>query len=454
MFESLKWAFHDSKGARTTMASTSAAGGAPPGPSLNTMSSADIIDVGNRLDVDPLVDTDLTWIIQEYLEAPLPEGWTVVKTPDGAFHYINTGLKLEVGENPIEPRFRKLVELMKRSKAMRLPMDETTLLELLDPVERVADVKEMAEYMGIDITVEAHLLWLAKLAVLEALPEGWEEVETEDGRILYINTDTETSTEEHPNDAHFKDLLERERNKRPPHPTLTEEAYEWPTVHYRNDRDAGGNMLRTEMAAATGTWLDFYDVYGRRFWYDLGTERVTMDIREVKYIPSIVFIQRIWRGYLVRRELWQLHIVAKKICSWWRTYKFRKVLSDLQGLRDRSIRYLQRRYRDRMARIRHSKDIFRKLGQRGSRPGRRTDYKVEGLLASGYSFRPVRQAVIRIQRAFRIYRMVVHGGEGGATGSNAVLMGMFQGGKAKTTTYDVNYNPEDDLQAALSRNAG
>ena len=411
---------------------------------LATLSSADIIDVGNRLDVDPLTETDLTWVIQEFLEAPLPEGWTVVKTPDGAFSYVNSALKLEVGENPIEPRFRKLVQLMKRSKRQRTPMDETTLLELLDPVERVADVKEMAEYMGIDITVETHLLWLAKLAVLEALPEGWEEVETEDGRILYLNAELGTSTEEHPNDPHFKELLDRERLKRPPHPTLVEEAYEWPTVHYRHDRDTGGNVLRTETAAATGSWVDFYDVYGRRFWYDLATENVTMDLREVKYVPCIVTIQRIWRGYLVRRELWQLHIVSKKICSWWRTYKFRKVLADLNSLRDRSIRYLQRRYRDRMARIRHSKDVFRKLGQKGSRPGRRTDYKVEGLLATGYSFPPVRRSVIRIQRAFRQWRMFQAG-----AGESAILMGMF-GGKPMVEAHKKDADPEGDLKRALA----
>jgi hypothetical protein len=48
-----------------------------------------------------------------------------------------------------------------------------TVLELIDPIERAADVTEMAEYQGIDLRKEAHHLWIAKLAVLETMPEGW-----------------------------------------------------------------------------------------------------------------------------------------------------------------------------------------------------------------------------------------------------------------------------------------
>jgi hypothetical protein len=62
-----------------------------------------------------------------------------------------------------------------------------TVLELIDPIERAADVKEMAEYQGIDIRKETHLLWIAKLAVLETVPERWEEFVDPGGRTLYRN---------------------------------------------------------------------------------------------------------------------------------------------------------------------------------------------------------------------------------------------------------------------------
>lgn len=57
----------------------------------------------------------------------------------------------------------------------------------------------------------------AKLAVIESLPEGWEEGQAADGRMLYINQAEGSSTEEHPLDEYFKDLLERERAKRAPY---------------------------------------------------------------------------------------------------------------------------------------------------------------------------------------------------------------------------------------------
>lgn len=66
--------------------------------------------------------------------------------PNGETHYINTRLRYDVTTNPVEPRFKTLVSLIKESKVNNTPLDEVTVLELLDPIERAADVKEMAEY--------------------------------------------------------------------------------------------------------------------------------------------------------------------------------------------------------------------------------------------------------------------------------------------------------------------
>eukprot|EP00951_Prasinocladus_malaysianus_P033226 scaffold327612_cov42-Prasinocladus_malaysianus.AAC.1 len=75
-----------------------------------------------------------------------------------------------------------------------------TVLELLDPIDRVMDVKEMVEFMGIDPVTEPHLLWLAKLNVLEALPPGWQEQEMPGGDIVYLNVEHGFTTADHPND--------------------------------------------------------------------------------------------------------------------------------------------------------------------------------------------------------------------------------------------------------------
>jgi hypothetical protein len=102
-----------------------------------------------------------------------PDEWSVVRAPDGAIHYINARTRDNVLDNPIEPRYRKLVQIIKNARRDKIPVDEVTLMELMDPIERAADVKEMAEYMGIDVEKEMHLVWVAKLAVIESLPEGW-----------------------------------------------------------------------------------------------------------------------------------------------------------------------------------------------------------------------------------------------------------------------------------------
>ena len=88
---------------------------------------------------------------------------------------MNKSLGLRVKQNPIEPCFKRLVEIVKHCREEEKDMDELTLMELLEPVRRVADVKAMAEYMGIDAKNESHLLWIAKMAVLDDLPDGWRE---------------------------------------------------------------------------------------------------------------------------------------------------------------------------------------------------------------------------------------------------------------------------------------
>lgn len=58
---------------------------------------------------------------------------------------------MESTDNPIEPRFRELVRHFKHQKHQGLPVDELTVLELLEPIERPADVTDMAEFMGISL---------------------------------------------------------------------------------------------------------------------------------------------------------------------------------------------------------------------------------------------------------------------------------------------------------------
>ena len=59
------------------------------------------------------------------------------------------------------------------------------------------DVKDMVLYMGIDPHKEGHLMWIAKLAVLEALPDGWAEVVNVEGETVYTHVDSGRTTVSH-----------------------------------------------------------------------------------------------------------------------------------------------------------------------------------------------------------------------------------------------------------------
>eukprot|EP01052_Picozoa_sp_SAG31_P008221 SAG31_NODE_410_length_15989_cov_237.233984_4_plen_218_part_00 len=73
------------------------------------------------------------------------------------------------------------------------------------------DVSNMAEYMGIQLPEEKHLLWIAETALAATVPEPWQEAEDEQGNLFFHNPETGASQYEHPNDSQFDKLLETER---------------------------------------------------------------------------------------------------------------------------------------------------------------------------------------------------------------------------------------------------
>lgn len=287
----------------------------------------------------------------------LPAGWTQVRHPDGTTHYVNEFLRIDTVENPLVPRYRKLVEYLRYCKQFGVTRDELTVLELVDPIERCAwdanarhghvlpllcicsthflsyflrhssssslwhmfsnpmyyteirvrvlasshhflfpheppqstaapprpsDVKDMAAYMGIDPWTEPHLLWIAKLCLLEALPDGWDEIVNTEGRTAYVHLPTGRVQEQHPLDPYFKALIDRDRRKRAPCASVQWRFYEWPATRYRVDRTPAGEPLATEVLPAAGPWMDFFDAYGRRYWFHAVTGETTMDANDFR----------------------------------------------------------------------------------------------------------------------------------------------------------------------------
>ena len=378
----------------------------------------EVLAVSTELDLDPIQDVELFWVIEEYLSAPLPEGWLKVKTPSGEETFVNSADKVTVRDNPIKNRFKRIVQLIKHCQQHSKVVDEITLLELWTPIAKIDDLLDMAKYLQVDPVKEQHLMWIPKLAILEGLPEGWKEVRNADGSVHYLDTLTNTPSDEHPLDKHFLKLLQHERGKRKPTMSLQPELYEWqPEVAFESEiapeKQKDKWFFRTvEKMAASGNHIGYFDAFGQQRWYDPVTKTETDVTHEVKILPAVITLQRFWRSYCVRKEIWVLHHAACVIGRAIKNRRFRKIVKKLQQDRINWIVTLQKFVRNRIASVETSKELYRRLGSIGSRPGKRSVQNVSSLLASGHSFLSIRRKVVLIQRTFREYRASKALGEG------------------------------------------
>ena len=68
----------------------------------------------------------------------------------------------------------------------------------------VSDVLEYAEYLGMDIKEDAHLLWIADEALQAPEPQGWEQRLDPKGGVYYYHPTTGMSLNQHPLDHHYQ----------------------------------------------------------------------------------------------------------------------------------------------------------------------------------------------------------------------------------------------------------
>ena len=72
-------------------------------------------------------------------------------------------------------------------------------------------IKEMCEYLGINLYTEPHLASIAKAALEAPVPEGWRETTGPSGEVEFVHTETGETTSEHPLDGEFMHQVQRER---------------------------------------------------------------------------------------------------------------------------------------------------------------------------------------------------------------------------------------------------
>eukprot|EP00899_Mesostigma_viride_P008734 jgi/Mesvir1/17862/Mv12943-RA.1 len=374
---------------------------------MGPISAQTIVEESKNLRLDPIMDADMMWIVEEYCKAPLPEGWERLEMPNAPGHrtrYIHRRRRLDVTVSPILLRFKILVDHFKACKAKETPVDELLVMELLAPLERVLDVKEMAEYLGIAPHKEPHLMWIAKLAVLEGVPEGWEEVPVPGpmGMTMYRRLADGRVQSEHPGDAIHKEQLRKERQKRPPKLTVHGSAHAKTMPRYHKERAPDGSLVRVSEAEVPdcGTYLEFYDAYGHRLWVDLVTERITADIKEVRRVPAARAIQRMWRGYAMRKHLAQYHVAATRIGRAYRAHLYRRALAEVTAEWDDAAAVLQYNWRIHRMKVEYGRLLFSRLIMKGGGL-RNIDADKAGIRKCGCSFGGARMRVILIQRCWR-----------------------------------------------------
>ena len=73
-------------------------------------------------------------------------------------------------------------------------------------------IVHMAEYLGIRVLTESHLMWVAVEAFNAPLPVGWGAHADGSGKIYFFNHSTRESRWDHPMDPHFRRLRDEHRN--------------------------------------------------------------------------------------------------------------------------------------------------------------------------------------------------------------------------------------------------
>jgi hypothetical protein len=76
------------------------------------------------------------------------------------------------------------------------------------------EVKEYAEWLGMDMEDDASLVWIARDGLKAQVPKPWRPCQSTDGDIFYFNFQTGESSWDHPCDEHYRAMYLRAKAER------------------------------------------------------------------------------------------------------------------------------------------------------------------------------------------------------------------------------------------------
>mmetsp|Transcript_25703 Transcript_25703/g.64699 ORF Transcript_25703/g.64699 Transcript_25703/m.64699 type:complete len:276 (+) Transcript_25703:121-948(+) len=177
-------------------------------------------------------------------ERGLKRGWSVVKK------------KTKNGMGRTSPS--KVSKLQKASALLGLNLArfveagsdnvEEFKRESVDP----AEVVEMADLMGVDISTEYDLIDVLIDATKEGIPDGWEVGQDSEGFVYYFNAESGESSWDHPNDDVYAEKLAKVRENRD---------------RVKNTKKESSLPYKISMQP----WREFRDKHDKRYFYNFAT---------------------------------------------------------------------------------------------------------------------------------------------------------------------------------------
>jgi hypothetical protein len=184
-------------------------------------------------------------------------------------------LKLELRGH--ESKMKELV--FKLHQLLQAEHDDFDITEGKDekqlPVTPAA-VKEMCDYFGISVYSEPHLIYIAKKALEDPLPTGWQEItDPISGDTTYINTQSGNVSTDHPLDSEFFELVDTQRTR----------------------------LAHMELSLFNDPWLKFFDADGVPYYFNFRTDEVSFERPMDAPMRAATRIQARMRGILERSRL-------------------------------------------------------------------------------------------------------------------------------------------------------
>eukprot|EP00227_Mantoniella_beaufortii_P003457 CAMPEP_0197608380 /NCGR_PEP_ID=MMETSP1326-20131121/48950_1 /TAXON_ID=1155430 /ORGANISM="Genus nov. species nov., Strain RCC2288" /LENGTH=442 /DNA_ID=CAMNT_0043176573 /DNA_START=275 /DNA_END=1600 /DNA_ORIENTATION=+ len=316
--------------------------------SLPRPSGAEVADAARRLDIDLVFDADLLYIAEELLLSPVPPGWETHDDDQGRRYYSNKATIKTQWQHPMEEYYKGVVFMRKEGEQL---LEEKASRSPPTPEE----TREMARYFGIDTKTELDLLEIAKAAVNAPLPPEWEEYEDDSGEVLFCNIISKKTSEHHPLDAYFLELVRQRRSAT----AAATAANGGKPMESGRETFGVTDFWQLNEQYIPYPWMEFvHPKNGQLYFYNFKDNVAAYChpvhlIREQLKVAAAVGVQKVFRGWKARKDSVsaEFHAAASKIQ---RVFRGKKGRDGVQGMVHEKLvkaaKRIQRGWRSKVAR--------------------------------------------------------------------------------------------------------